>query len=135
MGRQTPAEVTRLAAGGEPLDAAVAAFLTERDLAPSSHRVYVFTLRGGHRGRRRAGPVGPVAVAVADEGEHRLQLRPGRSLSPSRTKASIASSCGRAVLLPDALSVNVRSSGTPSSCRSGFWSRLRACRSPRAARV
>lgn len=44
MGRQTPAEVTRLAAGGEPLDAAVAAFLTERDLAPSSHRVYVFTL-------------------------------------------------------------------------------------------
>ena len=44
MGRQTPAKVTRLAAGGEPLDAAVAAFLTERDLAPSSHRVYVFTL-------------------------------------------------------------------------------------------
>jgi hypothetical protein len=79
VGRQTPAEVTRLAAGGEPLDAAVAAFLTERDLAPSSHRVYVFTLRGGHRGRRRAGPVGPVAVAVADEGEHRLQLRPGRA--------------------------------------------------------
>jgi hypothetical protein len=72
--------------------------------------------RGGHRGRRRAGPVGPVAVAAADEGEHRLQ-------------------CGRAVLLPDALSVNVRSSGTPSSCRSGFWSRLRvvsiAARSPR----
>jgi len=61
--------------------------------------------------------------------------RLGRSLSPSRTKASIASSCGRAVLLPDALSVNVRSSGTPSSCRSGFWSRLRvvsiAARSPR----
>src|SRR5450759_2183104 len=61
--------------------------------------------------------------------------RLGRSLSPSRTKASIASSCGRAVLLPDALSVNVRSSGTQSSCRSGFWSRLRvvsiAARSPR----
>src|SRR5664280_1093718 len=44
VGRQTPAKVTRLAAGGEPLDAAVAAFLTDRDLAPSSHRVYVFTL-------------------------------------------------------------------------------------------
>ena len=36
--------MTRLSAGGEPLDKAVAAFLTERDLAPSSHRVYVFTL-------------------------------------------------------------------------------------------
>jgi hypothetical protein len=44
VGRQTPAKVTRLAAGGEPLAAAVAAFLTDRDLAPSSHRVYVFTL-------------------------------------------------------------------------------------------
>jgi hypothetical protein len=44
VARQAPGKVTRLTAGGEPLDAAVAAFLSERDLAPSSHRVYVFTL-------------------------------------------------------------------------------------------
>ena len=44
MGRQTPAKMTRLSAGGEPLDKAVAAFLTERDLAPSSHRVYALAL-------------------------------------------------------------------------------------------
>jgi len=33
VGRQTPAKMTRLSAGGEPLDKAVAAFLTGRDLA------------------------------------------------------------------------------------------------------
>ena len=44
MGRQTPAKMTRLSAGGEPLDKAVAAFLSERDLAPSSHRVYALAL-------------------------------------------------------------------------------------------
>jgi len=44
VARQARGKVTRLTAGGEPLDAAVAAFLSERDLAPSSHRVYVFTL-------------------------------------------------------------------------------------------
>jgi len=36
--------MTRLSAGGEPLDKTVAAFLTERDLAPSSHRVYALAL-------------------------------------------------------------------------------------------
>jgi hypothetical protein len=35
-----------------------------------------------------------------------------------------AHSCGRPVLLPDALSANVRCTATPSSWRSGFWSRL-----------
>jgi len=44
-------------------------------------------------------------VAVADEGEHRLQPR-------------------RVVLRPEALSVNVRSEATPSNCRSVFSSRL-----------
>ena len=44
VARQARGKVTRLTAGGEPLDAAVAAFLTERDLAPSSHRVYALAL-------------------------------------------------------------------------------------------
>ena len=44
-------------------------------------------------------------VAVADEREHRLQLRAGGASA-------------------DPLSVNVRSSATPSSWRSRFWSRL-----------
>ena len=44
MARQTRAKMTRLPVGGEPLDAAVTAFLTERDLAPSRHRVYAFAL-------------------------------------------------------------------------------------------
>jgi hypothetical protein len=54
------------------------------------------------------------------------RLRASRSIectitvSPSRTNASISSSFGRAVSLPDALSVKVRSTSTPSSCRTVF---------------
>ncbi|MGH9120587.1 MAG: site-specific integrase [Acidimicrobiales bacterium] len=40
MARRTPATVTALRPTGERLGAAVGAFLTERDLAPSTRRVY-----------------------------------------------------------------------------------------------
>ena len=42
--------------------------------------------------------------------------------SPSQPTASMATSCGRSTSLPDALSVNVRSTTRPSSCRAVFWS-------------
>src|SRR5664279_5476025 len=45
-------------AGGEPLGPAVASFLAERDLAPSSHRVYVLAL---HRLLDRVGTDTPLA--------------------------------------------------------------------------
>ena len=45
-------------AGGEPLGPAVASFLAERDLAPSSHRVYVLAL---HRLLDRLGADTPLA--------------------------------------------------------------------------
>jgi len=61
VARQARGKVTRLTAGGEPLDAAVAAFLSERDLAPSSHRVYVFALA---RLTDNLGPDTPVDQAV-----------------------------------------------------------------------
>src|SRR5450759_3119338 len=44
MKHRPVATVGRPTAGGEPLGPAVASFLAERDLAPSSHRVYVFAL-------------------------------------------------------------------------------------------
>jgi len=46
------------------------------------------------------------------------------TVSPSRTNPSMAANCGRRVSLPDALSVNVRSTAIPSSCRAVFWSRV-----------
>jgi hypothetical protein len=58
------------------------------------------------------------------------RLRPSRSrlctttVSPSRTNRSSSASFGRATSLPEALSVKVRSNRRPSSCRSGFWSRV-----------
>jgi hypothetical protein len=44
MTRRPVATVSRPTAGGERLGPAVASFLAERDLAPSSHRVYVLAL-------------------------------------------------------------------------------------------
>ena len=44
------------------------------------------------------------------------------SVSPSRAYSSAAFNCGRWVSLPLALSVKVRSTPTPSSWRSVFWS-------------
>src|SRR5664279_5447558 len=44
MTHRPVATVGRPTAGGEPLGPAVASFLAERDLAPSSHRVYVLAL-------------------------------------------------------------------------------------------
>ena len=44
MKHRPVATVGRPTAGGEPLGPAVASFLAERDLAPSSHRVYVLAL-------------------------------------------------------------------------------------------
>ncbi len=72
----------------------------------------------------------PRAVSVRTRARKSSRLRARRSIectntvSPSRTNDSNASSSGRAVLRPEALSVNTRSSATPSSCRSAFWSRL-----------
>jgi len=44
------------------------------------------------------------------------------TVSPSRTNAISSSSFGRVVSLPDALSVKIRSTSMPSSCRTVFWS-------------
>ncbi|KDV60508.1 hypothetical protein BU63_27010 [Escherichia coli O118:H16 str. 07-4255] len=46
------------------------------------------------------------------------------TVSPVRAKLISASSCGRLTSLPDALSLKARSTLTPSSCRSGFWSKV-----------
>jgi hypothetical protein len=59
-------------------------------------------------------------VEVAGETVHGVH----DAVSPSRTKLSSASSCGRWVSLPDALSVKMRSTVMPSSCQSARWSRL-----------
>ena len=45
------------------------------------------------------------------------------TVSPSRTKDCSASSSGRRVSLPEALSVNTLSNSIRSNCRSGFWSK------------
>lgn len=45
-----------------------------------------------------------------------------KTLSSARTKFIKDSSCGLLVSLPDALSVNIRSNGIPSSCLSICWS-------------
>jgi hypothetical protein len=50
--------------------------------------------------------------------------------SPSRTTASMATSCGRFMSLPDALSVNILSTTVPSRCRAVFWSRALTLVSP-----
>src|SRR5260221_7207758 len=44
------------------------------------------------------------------------------TVSPVRTKLISASSCGRLVSLPEALSVKTLATSMPSSCRSVFWS-------------
>jgi len=58
MKHRPVATVGRPTAGGEPLGPAVASFLAERDLAPSSHRVYVLAL---HRLLDRVGADTPLA--------------------------------------------------------------------------
>jgi hypothetical protein len=42
------------------------------------------------------------------------------TMSPSGTKLSMAASCGRFTSVPEALSVNVRSTARSSSCRAVF---------------
>jgi integrase len=42
--QRSPASATASTAGGQPLGSAVDTFLTERDLAPSTHRVYALVL-------------------------------------------------------------------------------------------
>src|SRR5260221_3794508 len=49
------------------------------------------------------------------------------TVSPVRTKLISASSCGRLVSLPVALSVKVWATSMPSSCRSVFWSMVLTC--------
>ena len=58
MTHRSVATASRPTAGGQPLGPAVASFLAERDLAPSSHRVYVLAL---HRLLDRLGTDTPLA--------------------------------------------------------------------------
>jgi len=58
MAKRSAGTVTALRPAGEPLRAAVTAFLAERDLAPSSRRVYALAL---DRLVRHLGPDTPLA--------------------------------------------------------------------------
>ncbi|SSV77985.1 Uncharacterised protein [Acinetobacter baumannii] len=72
----------------------------------------------------------PRCVSVCTIRRKSSRLRARRSMlctttvSPVRAKLISASSCGRLTSLPDALSLKARSTLTPSSCRSGFWSKV-----------